>query len=87
MSYLRLFEILEDDLNLNLRSLTNNEIGIETRHLKKPEKTDLIGLINCFKRAYGFNISVLLFDNDLIIRHNSQGRVNNANRINSSTIL
>ena len=72
MSYLRLFEVLEDDLNLTLVSLSNNEIGIRTSHLEQSEKTDLIGLINCFKRAYNFNISVLLFKNDLIIRHNSQ---------------
>lgn len=72
MSYLRLFEVLENDLNLELTSLKNNEIGIKTNHLKQHEKTDLIGLINCFKRAYNFNIDVLLFDNDLIIRHNSQ---------------
>lgn len=72
MGYLKLFEVLEDDLDLKLVSLKNNEIGIKTSHLKQHEKTDLIGLINCFKRAYNFNISVLLFDNDLIIRHNSQ---------------
>ena len=41
MSYLKLFEVLEDDLNLELVSLKNNEIGIRTSHLKQYEKTEL----------------------------------------------
>ena len=66
--YIKLFEVLED-LNLELVDLKPDEIGVKTSHLKQHEKTDLIGLINCFKRAYDLKITVLLFDNDLIIKH------------------
>ena len=67
--YLKLFETLENKFKLNLISLNSNEIGIPAGNLKTNEKATVINYITTYAAANELKISVLLLDNDIIIKH------------------